>query len=135
VGFLCVKIMKNNMFMEGKYAPPIKISFNDKGLSLDDLLSNKRSHLTSVRYCDEQIWELLKKYRTKLPKKEYTVLKMRLKDNLILEEVGKEFGVTRERVRQIEAKAMEKLRLLQEGYILKGNRIVWNDILKQKQEH
>jgi RNA polymerase primary sigma factor len=28
-----------------------------------------------------------------------------------LEEVGKEFGVTRERIRQIEAKALEKLRL------------------------
>ena len=27
-----------------------------------------------------------------------------------LEEVGKEFGVTRERVRQIEAKTLEKLR-------------------------
>ena len=28
-----------------------------------------------------------------------------------LEEVGKEFGVTRERIRQIEAKAIEKMRL------------------------
>ncbi|MEK7183988.1 MAG: sigma factor-like helix-turn-helix DNA-binding protein, partial [Patescibacteria group bacterium] len=27
-----------------------------------------------------------------------------------LEEVGKEFGVTRERIRQIEAKALQKLR-------------------------
>ena len=28
-----------------------------------------------------------------------------------LEEVGREFGVTRERIRQIEAKALEKLRV------------------------
>ena len=28
-----------------------------------------------------------------------------------LEEVGKEFGVTRERIRQIEAKALEKIRV------------------------
>ena len=30
--------------------------------------------------------------------------------NLSLEEVGKEFNVTRERIRQIEAKALKKLR-------------------------
>jgi RNA polymerase primary sigma factor len=29
-----------------------------------------------------------------------------------LEEVGREFGVTRERIRQIEAKALEKIRAL-----------------------
>ena len=28
-----------------------------------------------------------------------------------LEEVGKEFGVTRERIRQIEAKSLEKIRI------------------------
>ena len=31
------------------------------------------------------------------------------------EEIGKEFGVTRERIRQIEAKAEEKLRLKEQG--------------------
>lgn len=99
---------------------------------IEDLIINRNRHLKNANKCDREIWELLKKYRTKLPKKEYTVLKMRLKDKMILEKVAKEFGVTRERIRQIEAKAMEKLRLLQEGYILKGNRVVWDDILKQQ---
>jgi RNA polymerase primary sigma factor len=49
-----------------------------------------------------------------LTPREQKILEMRfgLKDGIIhtLEEVGKEFGVTRERIRQIEAKALEKIR-------------------------
>ena len=49
-----------------------------------------------------------------LSEKEKKILEMRhgLNDGVThtLEEVGKEFGVTRERIRQIEAKAHEKIR-------------------------
>jgi RNA polymerase primary sigma factor len=51
--------------------------------------------------------------RQLLPR-EQKILEMRfgLTDGVAhtLEEVGKEFGVTRERIRQIEAKAMEKIK-------------------------
>ena len=43
-----------------------------------------------------------------------------VKDAHTLEEVGKEFGVTRERIRQIEAKALEKIRLHEKARRLKS---------------
>ena len=57
----------------------------------------------------------VKKECKKLSPREQAILDMRFgfSDNIThtLEEVGKEFGVTRERVRQIEAKALEKIDL------------------------
>ena len=50
-----------------------------------------------------------------MPKREQNILKMRF--GLVggvahtLEEIGQVFGVTRERIRQIEAKAIERLRV------------------------
>jgi len=64
----------------------------------------------SQRILSDQIKEIL----ADLSPKERKILEMRhgLVDGVMhtLEEVGKEFGVTRERIRQIEAKAHEKIR-------------------------
>lgn len=65
---------------------------------------------SSRRIITDQVREIL----NDLPPKEKKILEMRhgLTDGIThtLEEVGKEFGVTRERIRQIEAKAHEKIR-------------------------
>ncbi|MFZ2500460.1 MAG: sigma-70 family RNA polymerase sigma factor [Minisyncoccia bacterium] len=65
---------------------------------------------SSERILGEQVREIL----SDLSLKERKILEMRhgLMDGVYhtLEEVGKEFGVTRERIRQIEAKALEKIR-------------------------
>ncbi len=65
---------------------------------------------SSRRIISDQVREIL----NDLPPKERKILEMRhgLVDGIThtLEEVGKEFGVTRERIRQIEAKAHEKIR-------------------------
>ena len=68
------------------------------------------SQEASRRILSEQIQDIL----SELSVKEQRILEMRhgLKDGVMhtLEEVGQEFGVTRERIRQIEAKAHEKIR-------------------------
>jgi DNA-binding CsgD family transcriptional regulator len=45
-----------------------------------------------------------------LTEREEEVLRLRFKDKMTLEKCGKIYGVTRERIRQIEAKALRKLR-------------------------
>ncbi len=67
--------------------------------------------VTSIKMLKENVEEVLES----LSDRESKVLKMRFgldesKRPMTLEEVGKEFGVTRERIRQIEAKALRKLK-------------------------
>lgn len=77
-------------------------------LADDKILSPDQE--TSRRIVADQVREIL----SDLPPKERKILEMRhgLVDGIThtLEEVGKVFGVTRERIRQIEAKAHEKIR-------------------------
>ncbi len=77
-------------------------------LADDKILSPDQE--SSRRIIRDQVNEIL----NDLPEKERRILEMRhgLNDGIqhTLEEVGKEFGVTRERIRQIEAKAHEKIR-------------------------
>ena len=83
--------------------------------SLGDFVADERiappDQDVSRRILRDQIHEIL----DDLTPKERKILEMRhgLEDGVMrtLEEVGKEFGVTRERIRQIEAKAHEKIRL------------------------
>jgi RNA polymerase primary sigma factor len=67
--------------------------------------------VTSIKMLKENVDEVL----DSLSDREAKVLKMRFgleesKRPMTLEEVGREFGVTRERIRQIEAKALRKLK-------------------------
>jgi RNA polymerase primary sigma factor len=75
---------------------------------------------SSERILGEQVRDIL----NDLSPKERKILEMRhgLADGIYhtLEEVGKEFGVTRERIRQIEAKALEKIRLHDKARRLKS---------------
>ena len=72
------------------------------------------------RLLKDQLREII----TDLTPREQKILKMRfgLDDAIThtLEEVGKEFGVTRERIRQIEAKALERIRQHSKSHKLEG---------------
>ena len=77
-------------------------------LADDKILSPEQE--SNRRIIRDQLAEIL----ADLPPKEKKIIEMRngLIDGIYhtLEDVGKEFGVTRERIRQIEAKALEKMR-------------------------
>jgi len=68
--------------------------------------------------------EKIKEILVDLMPREQEILKMRfgLQDGIThtLEEVGKRFGVTRERIRQIEAKALIKIREHEKSHMLEG---------------
>ncbi|MEI6842973.1 MAG: sigma-70 family RNA polymerase sigma factor [bacterium] len=93
---------------------PIGDSDDESKSKLGDFMADEKilspEQESSRRIISDQVREIL----NDLPEKERRILEMRhgLVDGVThtLEEVGKEFGVTRERIRQIEAKAHEKIR-------------------------
>jgi RNA polymerase primary sigma factor len=94
---------------------PVGDDGDDGKSTLGDFVSDDKilspDQESSRRILGDQVKEIL----SDLSLKERKILEMRhgLTDGIThtLEEVGKEFGVTRERIRQIEAKAHEKIRV------------------------
>ena len=87
---------------------------DDKETSLEQFVSESNQQSLYDYVSKELLRDVLNEVLETLSPREKKVLEMRfgLKDGKIktLEEVGKEFKVTRERIRQIEAKAVRKLR-------------------------
>jgi len=81
---------------------------------LGDFIEDKKFSIPSEAAIDFSLAEQTRKILATLTPREEKVLRMRFgigeKSDHTLEEVGKDFTVTRERIRQIEAKALRKLR-------------------------
>jgi len=92
--------------------------------TLGEFIEDEKTILPSQSAARKLLKQQLREILVDLSPREQKILKMRfgLDDGIThtLEEVGKEFGVTRERIRQIEAKALEKIRQHQHSRKLKG---------------
>jgi RNA polymerase primary sigma factor len=97
---------------------------DDEESSLEEFIEDKRTISPSQAAARRLLRKRLEEILVDLSPREQKILEMRfgLKDGIThtLEEVGREFGVTRERIRQIEAKALERMRQHQAAKKLKG---------------
>jgi RNA polymerase primary sigma factor len=87
---------------------------DDEESSLGDFIEDERAPSPSERAVESNLSEQTRKVLASLSPREEKVLRMRFgigeKHDHTLEEVGQVLGVTRERIRQIEAKAIRRLR-------------------------
>ena len=86
----------------------------DDDFSLSDRIEDEGAVVPADAATRTMLNEAVKEVLTELSEREQEVIRLRfgLDDGQMrtLEEVGREFGVTRERIRQIEAKTLAKLR-------------------------
>jgi RNA polymerase primary sigma factor len=87
---------------------------DEEDSTLSDFIQDDRNPTPAQLAARAYLRDLIKEILHDLSEREQKILNMRfgLEDGVqhTLEEVGKVFGVTRERIRQIEAKALEKIR-------------------------
>ena len=100
------------------------IGDDDDRSRLSDFISDDKILQPDQEVAHRILADQVKEILDTLSEKERKILEMRhgLLDGTYhtLEEVGKEFGVTRERIRQIEAKALEKIRMHDKARRLKS---------------
>ena len=97
---------------------------DEEDSTLSDFIPDEKSNTPAQLAARALLRDLLKEIMVDLSEREQKILKMRfgLEDGVFhtLEEVGKVSGVTRERIRQIEAKALDKIREHQKSKALEG---------------
>ena len=97
---------------------------DDEDSTLSEFIPDERSLTPAQSASQRLLKEKIKEIIVDLAPREQKILQMRfgLEDGIThtLEEVGKEFSVTRERIRQIEAKALNKIKDHEKSHTLEG---------------
>lgn len=105
------EIQTNSMEPISLHGPVVK---DENESTMEDFVPDPNAESPADEATRELLRENLESVLKELTDREERVIRLRygLDDNIChtLEEVGKEFGVTRERIRQIEAKAIRKMR-------------------------
>jgi RNA polymerase primary sigma factor len=100
------------------------VSGDDEDSILGDFIEDKTAVLPSDAAAYSKLKEVTAQMLSSLSPREERVLRMRFGIGMVtdhtLEEVGKQFSVTRERIRQIEAKALKKLQHPKRSKLLKS---------------
>jgi RNA polymerase primary sigma factor len=103
-----IKISQDTVSLE------TSVGEDDDESTLRDFIEDTETVLPSQAAGRKLLKEYVQDILVELSPREQKILKMRfgLEDSVThtLEEIGQEFGVTRERIRQIEAKALEKIK-------------------------
>lgn len=97
---------------------------DEEDSSLGDFIEDKKAIAPAEKIVHSKLEEQINKILSELTPREEQVIRKRFgigeKSDHTLEEVGKLFNVTRERIRQIEAKALRKLKHPSRSQILKA---------------
>lgn len=112
-----LKVIKEPISMESP------IGGEDEESTISDFIEDETRNKPFEIISDSVLKKIMEEAVVNLPEREARILQMRfgfgLKQDYTLEEVGKEFGVTRERIRQIEGKALRMIRDSQYGEVLR----------------
>ena len=92
----------------------LDMSIGEEDSTLEDLIADEKSPSPSDSLLEKDLTSHIRKLLAGLSPREEKILRLRFgigeDGEYTLEEIGRQFGLSRERIRQIEAKAIERLR-------------------------
>ncbi len=92
----------------------LDMSIGEEDSTLEDLIADEKSPSPSDSLLEKDLVSHIRKLLNGLSPREEKILRLRFgigeDGEYTLEEIGRQFGLSRERIRQIEAKAIERLR-------------------------